>query len=1007
MAAAAPTPPREHLIAVGASARLFTSRDADDRPAALKLSRSSDSDASLLAEVAAAARLSHPALLPIWAHGWDEAGRVWLLMPLLSGQTLANWRPEVPALLDALGPIADVLDLLHHIGYGHADLKPANIMVGEVGGLPRLLLGDLGLISTFGAPAPGGTPAYLSPARLDGRPFTWRDDLHAFAVLTFECLTDSLPWSATSGDALLREIRVGRVGSMHARRPDLPGELDVFFAQTLRAGSQHSCVMGWLDELRGHFGLPALPRCLFLVDDQAAEVELASRGALAAWLQAHLRSATSRQLEIGHEELRTLEELARGEGRRLRRLLAVLLREQWLQDQSGQVVFSESPTIIGTRLRQELGSGERAASDIPAGWQGLLSALPIGATRRELADTLAISTSALDAVLSDLSDRGLVRVNEEGQIEGSGLRELRDLIGCAAPLPAPLFELLWDRSHARPGTRLMLLGLAQASGAEALLATRTHSEVLDLIERAPGEVCDGLREFLAKVPKGKDAELLLGLLDVVRLVRTDALDAALNRYWAVDGGLTVQANASLNRLLVYQLSDAGRVHDAQAFLERWRQRHGSEIVGSPVEIQIAARELNILGTFGAHAEAAALAAQYMKEFAGREGAWILHMALASLAEDRGDRANALMQSERALVGVKAESSSRGMELDLLAYLAATIIASSDRERWQSLEPMLDRAEALARELEIHTFTHRLRAAKALRLLYQGDVEQAKASFLRIRHSAERSGELRRATYIDTGLVMAARETADYQWLLEFWPRFSEVVQEKESIREVLSFKEEQALLSQCVGDLQTARETADAALEAAATSGQILFEGFFHGIRGTLHVLDGQPTQGASALHAAVTALQKAHSLRRRNEYQLELIAADPDTDPDGSLIAAVIDHEEAVGERRLLPRAWQLEARRLRRAGGIREAGLALEEAFRVAGTLVSSEHRWPLHVEAAELALAAGDRQAARADLERAVAILHDLSLQFTDAPVRERFLARPDRRAVLARLRSLGAE
>jgi hypothetical protein len=154
-----------------------------------------------------------------------------------------------------------------------------------------------------------------------------------------------------------------------------------------------------------------------------------------------------------------------------------------------------------------------------------------------------------------------------------------------------------------------------------------------------------------------------------------------------------------------------------------------------------------------------------------------------------------------------------------------------------------------------------------------------------------------------------------------------------------------------------------------------------------------------------VEHLKEAHALRERNEYQLELIAVDPAADPDGSLLAAVIDHEEAVGERRLLPRAWQLEARRLRLAGSHEQAALALAEAFRIAATLVSPEHRWPLHMEAADLALATGDRPAARNHLVHAVEVLHDFSLQFPDQAVRERFLARPDRRAVLERLKSLG--
>ncbi len=1007
MAAAIPTPPRVRLIAEGASARLFESRDVAGGPAALKLSRDESCDAALMAEANASVCFTHPALLPVLAQGWDEAGRVWLLLPLLSGRTLADWSPSPHEFLDELGPVADALDLLHHGGVGHADLKSENILLKERQTGPALLLADLGLLSNLGRPAAGGTPAYLSPSRLDDKPLAWKDDLHSFAVLVFERLAGRLPWRAQVGEALLRDIRAGHLVPLRAYAPDLPGELDGFFTATLRGERQDECVMGWLDILRGFFGWSGLPRSLYLRSEQEFGGDIATREALAAWLSANLYSATSDHVTAGHEELRSLEELARGDASRLRRVLKSLLREQWLRDYSGQAVFHEEPAIVSARLREWLSQEERPDAAALAGWQGLLAALPLPASQEELSATLGLPSKELESLLEDLLARGVLQRDDQGCFESVGIVNLDDLVGRSAALPVPLFEALWSRAVARPGARLQLLGLAKATGAGALLAQVSQAELLDVIERAPGEVCDELRTFLRRSPKDGATEGLLGLLDVVRLVRTDALGAAIERYWTFDAGLSPEADVALNRLLVYQLADSGRVHEAQEFLKRWRERHGASVEGTPLEIQIAAREINLLGTYGAQTEAAALARCYQERFEGREGAWVLHMALANLAENRGDREEALLHSEVALAKLEQEGQSRAMELDLLAYIAGTIVATSDRSRWHRLEGLLSRAESLAAKLEIQSITHRVNAAKALQLLHRGDLAEAKQRLRQLHHSAERSGELKRALFIDTGLFIAARESSDYQELLSGLPALTLLMDGQESVREILNFKKERALLCIAVGELRDANDIVELALAAATESSQVLYTGLFLGLRGRLRSLAGQAKEAARELQLAVESLTVAHALRHRNEYQLELIAADPKADPDGTLIAAVIDHEEAVGERRLLPRAWQLEARRLRRAGSIREAALALEEAFRVAGTLVSPEHRWPLHVEAAELALAAGDRQAARADLERAVAILHDLCLQFTDAPVRERFLARPDRRAVLARLRSLGAE
>ncbi len=486
MAAAAPTPPRDRLIAEGATARVFVSRDSTGRPAALKLSRSAACDAALIAEADAATRFSHPALLPILGHGIDRDGRTWLLLPLLSGKTLEDWGPSPAALLDGLGPIADALDYIHHLGYGHADLKPSNLLLAQEGHEARLLLADLGLISELGKPAPGGTPAYLSPARLDGNSLSWRDDLHALAVLVYERIAGQMPWHAVEGEALLQDIRLGRVRSLRSRRPDLPGTMESLLVATLQGKDGTHSVADWLDHLRAELGLRPLPRRLFLRPAASQEEDISSRERLAAWLRTHLYSSTSPAVGVGREELRSLEELARGDARRLRNLLDHLLAEQHLQDQSGQAIFAGDPTELLDRLRAQV----PAASDEPTQsghqWERLLTALPMAFSRGDLLSDAESKIEGLETTIFDLLERGLLSEAEEGRFEAQGIVDLHAAASSSLPLPRALFASQWQAAESRPGARLQLLALAHATNAHCLIDSIPQNAMLDVVERAPG-----------------------------------------------------------------------------------------------------------------------------------------------------------------------------------------------------------------------------------------------------------------------------------------------------------------------------------------------------------------------------------------------------------------------------------------------------------------------------------------------------------------------------------------
>jgi serine/threonine-protein kinase len=127
-------------------------------------------------------------------------------MELLEGGTLARFieggepmaEPMVTALLR---PISAGLQHIHERGLVHRDIKPENIMLDDHGS-PRLV--DFGLAINRSRPrgdarltsvgAVVGTPEYLSPEQVFGRPLDGRSDVFSLGVTAYELLTGRLPF---------------------------------------------------------------------------------------------------------------------------------------------------------------------------------------------------------------------------------------------------------------------------------------------------------------------------------------------------------------------------------------------------------------------------------------------------------------------------------------------------------------------------------------------------------------------------------------------------------------------------------------------------------------------------------------------------------------------------------------------------------------------------------------------------------------------------------------------
>ncbi len=170
-----------------------------DRKVAVKLLRreaSQSREELLLREGRAMARLSHPNIVTVFDVG-TLAGRVFITMELVEGQTLGQWtRDEKRSCHEVLRCFAQAgrgLAAAHAAGIVHRDFKPDNVLVSDDG---RARVADFGLalplsISTSADNPVEGTPAYMSPEQRLGAPVDARSDQYSFCVALREALDRS------------------------------------------------------------------------------------------------------------------------------------------------------------------------------------------------------------------------------------------------------------------------------------------------------------------------------------------------------------------------------------------------------------------------------------------------------------------------------------------------------------------------------------------------------------------------------------------------------------------------------------------------------------------------------------------------------------------------------------------------------------------------------------------------------------------------------------------------
>ncbi len=222
-------------------------------------------------EAYATARLSHRGIVRIYDLMELDGGRLAIVMELLHGRTLATHLDEhrKVSLDEALAIVLPLLSALSHAHSAqiiHRDLKPENVFLAvDPDGIvtPKIL--DFGISKLRLPKAPVitldgemlGTPSYMSPEQVRGRPVDARSDLFGIGIVLYEMLAGKNPFA---GDGL-HSVIVAILEREATRIPDIPALVWRVIERALRKPphERFSSALELASALRAAAGLPARP----------------------------------------------------------------------------------------------------------------------------------------------------------------------------------------------------------------------------------------------------------------------------------------------------------------------------------------------------------------------------------------------------------------------------------------------------------------------------------------------------------------------------------------------------------------------------------------------------------------------------------------------------------------------------------------------------------------------------------------------------------------------------
>ncbi|MBN2475344.1 MAG: serine/threonine protein kinase [Pirellulales bacterium] len=186
-------------------------------------------------EAQAAASLVHANIVQIYEVGYLEGLR-FIVQEYVQGQNLQDWvtrhgPPDLPHALSIMRQGAAALAKAAEQGVVHRDIKPENILLTQTGevkvadfGLARVAReGEAVDLTQVGVTL--GTPLYMSPEQVEGKPLDPRSDIYSFGVTCYQMLAGTPPFSSETALGVAVQHLNRQPEVLENLRPDLPPAL--------------------------------------------------------------------------------------------------------------------------------------------------------------------------------------------------------------------------------------------------------------------------------------------------------------------------------------------------------------------------------------------------------------------------------------------------------------------------------------------------------------------------------------------------------------------------------------------------------------------------------------------------------------------------------------------------------------------------------------------------------------------------------------------------------------
>ena len=232
----------------------------------------------------AAARLTHPNLIPVYETG--AVGPICYIAAMYcEGPTLSSWlsaqTKPVSATIAAeiVAQLADGVAYAHSQGILHRDIKPTNVLLEQTKGViltpeftanmvaasecldftPKLTDFGLAKIEELGCGetrtgAVMGTPSYMAPEQAAGRSSEIGPAAHVYALgtLLYEILTRQAPFVGASDAGILHQVIAIEPTALQKIRYDVPADLEAICLKCLEKSppARYASCAALADDLR-------------------------------------------------------------------------------------------------------------------------------------------------------------------------------------------------------------------------------------------------------------------------------------------------------------------------------------------------------------------------------------------------------------------------------------------------------------------------------------------------------------------------------------------------------------------------------------------------------------------------------------------------------------------------------------------------------------------------------------------------------------------------------------